>query len=215
MNNAQVQAGRATGLGMQAMANSTTIGVQEKEWCVEQTGTADKVRYTAHVLGFISDAEQERIRAMPTPAELEAAEREAAEPAAPASPEVGIGRPPVQPRQPAGTAPGKEHRIEAPAARPRPVAPGGRGGLDVLLATVASQSFDSDKVAAIKAAAPALRITCAQLGQLLATLSFDSDKVDVALALRPSVMDPAQIAVVLDHFDFDSDRQKVQAAYAR
>lgn len=213
MNNAQVQAGRATGLGMQAMANSTTIGVQEKEWCVEQTGTADKVRYTAHVLGFISDAEQERIRAMPTPAELEAAERAAEQEAAPASPEVG--RPPEQPRQPAGTAPGKEHRIEVPAARPRPVAPGGRGGIDVLLAAVAAQSFDSDKVAAIKAAAPSLRITCAQLGQLLATLSFDSDKVDVALALRPSVMDPAQIAVVLHHFDFDSDRQKVQAAYAR
>lgn len=213
MNNAHVQAGRATGLGMQAMANGTTIGVQEKEWCVEQTGTADKVRYTAHVLGFISDAEQERIRAMPTPAELEAAERAAEEAAVPASPEVG--RPPEQPRQPARTTPGKEHGIEAPAARPRPVAPGGRGGVDVLLAAVAAQSFDSDKVAAIKAAAPSLRITCAQLGQLLATLSFDSDKVDVALALRPSVMDPAQIAVVLHHFDFDSDRQKVKAAYAR
>ena len=87
--------------------------------------------------------------------------------------------------------------------------------MQVLLATVSAQSFDSDKVAAIKAAAPTLRITCQELGQLLAKLSFDSDKVDVALDLRPSVTDRDQVAMILHHFDFDSAREKVQAAYSQ
>ena len=165
------------------------------------------------MLGFVSDAEQDRIRAMPTPAEVEAAERAAESEGA--APEMGIGQPPAQPKPPAIRSPGKERGIEGPAVRPTPVAPGGRGGADVLLAAVAAQTFDSDKVAAIKSAAPSLRITCAQLGQLLSMLSFDSDKVEVALALRGSVMDPGQIGTVLHHFDFDSGREKVQAAYAR
>ena len=196
MNEAQAQAGRATGLAMQAMANGTTIGVQEKDWCVEQTGTADKILYTAHVLGFVSDAEQERIRAMPTPAEVEAA-RLALEEEAAAAPETGTGQPPALP---------------GPSAPP---APNQDGGVASLLATVSAQSFDSEKVAAIKAAAPTLRINCQELGQILASLSFDSDRLEVALALRPTVTDPGQVAVTFHHFDFDSAREKVQAAYTQ
>jgi hypothetical protein len=220
MNNAQNQAGRATGLAAQAMANGTTIGVQEKDWCVEQTGSADKIRYTAHVLGFVSDAEQERIRAMPTVAEQMAAMQAAAAqsgeaPMAPAAtdPAAFSGGELGEVMQAVGADPAALGA--APVGRPPQVAPGGRGGFGVLLAGVQAQSFDSDKVAMIKAAAPSLRISCAEVGQLLGQLDFDSDKVTVALALRGSVMDPGNVGSILHHFDFDSDKAKVTAAYSR
>lgn len=220
MNNAQNQAGRATGLGAQAMANGTTIGVQEKDWCVEQTGSADKIRYTAHVLGFVSDAEQERIRAMPTVAEQMAAMQQAAaaqntEPAIAPAPSASAAVPTGGDLAGMMQAVGVDPAAVMGGGQPPQVAPGGRGGFGVLLAGVQAQSFDSDKVAMIKAAAPALRISCAELGQLLGELDFDSDKVTVALALRGSVMDPGNVGVVMHHFDFDSDKGKVRAAYSR
>lgn len=224
MNGAQNQAGRATGLAAQAMANATSVGVQEKDWCVEQTGSADKIRYTAHVLGFVSDAEQARIRALPTVAEQMAAMQaaQAGDPGAAAmAPTAGptavmpaaVGGDLATMMQAVGVDPAMMGGM--PVAQPPRAAPGGRGGFGVLLAGVQAQDFDSDKVAMIKAAAPALRISCAELSQLLGELDFDSDKVTVSMVLRQSVGDPQNVGSILHHFDFDSDKAKVRQAYAR
>ena len=70
---ARTQAGRVTGLGAQAMARGTRVGVQERGWCVERTQTWGGVRYRAHLLAFVSDEEQARIMALPTFAEQAAA----------------------------------------------------------------------------------------------------------------------------------------------
>jgi len=65
--NAHLQAGLATGLGSVALANGTAIGVQEREWCVVPSQAAGQVLYRAHVLGFVSEHEQDRIRSLPYP----------------------------------------------------------------------------------------------------------------------------------------------------
>jgi hypothetical protein len=102
-----------------------------------------------------------------------------------------------------------------PTEQPPRAAPGGRGGFSVLLASVQAQSFDSDKVSMIKGAAPSLRISCAELDQLLGELGFDSDKVEVAVVLRASVGDPQNAGSLMHHFSFDSDKAKVRGVYAR
>ena len=65
--NAHLQAGLATGLGTLALANGTAIGVQERDWCVIPSLTAGHVLYRAHLLGFVSEHEQDRIRSLPYP----------------------------------------------------------------------------------------------------------------------------------------------------
>lgn len=211
MKNLQKQADQATGLAIQAAANGTSVAVQEKDWCVEQTGSGDQIRHTAHVLGFVSDAEQERIRAMPSPMEQFTAMQASLAQNNPAAAPVGGDPSALMP------ALGVDPALlgGGPAQRPTQVAPGGRAGVGVVLAGVRAQSFDADKVALITSAAPSLRITCAELGLFLAELDFDSDKVTVAVALRASVGDPQNIGSVLHHFDFDSDKKSVLAVYSR
>jgi hypothetical protein len=217
MRNLQKQADQATGLAIQAAANGTSVGVQEKDWCVEQTGSGDQIRHTAHVLGFVSDAEQARIRVMPSPMEQYAAMQAslaqnapAAAPATntPAGMLQAVGIDPAAYAAPAVSHPAVSH----PGVS---ASPGGSAAFSMMLAGVRSQSFDSDKLAIIKAAGPSLRMTCAELGQLLGELSFDSDKVTAAVALRGSVRDPQNVGSVLHHFDFDSDKATVRNAYAR
>ena len=65
--NAHLQAGLATGLGTLALANGTALGVQERDWCIVPSHAAGGVLYRAHLLGFVSEAEQDRIRALPQP----------------------------------------------------------------------------------------------------------------------------------------------------
>ena len=65
--NAHFQAGLATGLGTLALANGTAIGVQERDWCITPSYAAGQVLYRAYVLGFVSEQEQDRIRALPHP----------------------------------------------------------------------------------------------------------------------------------------------------
>ena len=66
--NAHIQAGMATGLGSIAMANGTAIGVQERDWCIQPAAVGGRELYRAFMLGFVSEQEQERIRALPLPA---------------------------------------------------------------------------------------------------------------------------------------------------
>ena len=65
--NAHIQAGLATGLAATALANGTTIGVQEREWCVVPSQVGGQSLYRAHLLGFVSEQEQDRLRALPQP----------------------------------------------------------------------------------------------------------------------------------------------------
>ena len=67
---AHLQAGLATGLGTVALANGTTIGVQERDWCVVPTRVAGVGLFQAHVLAFVSEQEQDRLRALPQPTGL-------------------------------------------------------------------------------------------------------------------------------------------------
>lgn len=203
---AQMQAGRATGLGAQALANDTHLAMQETDWCVEQTGAADRIRYTAHVLGFVSDAEQERIRSMPTAADLTAAGD--ASGVGPSS--LGL----IPGDAPAAPPPSASHMDSPVIGVPRS-ARNGRGGLRALLAEVGVQRFGSDQVAIIKAAAPRLRLSCAEVAQVLRALDFDSDRLEAAVALRGSVTDPENVASILPLFDFDSARARIRAAYGR
>ena len=66
--NVHLQAGLATGLSTLALANGTTIGVQERDWCIAPSYVAGQRLYRAHLLGFVSEQEQDRIRGLPYPA---------------------------------------------------------------------------------------------------------------------------------------------------
>ncbi len=66
--NAHLQAGLATGLGSVALANSTSIGVQERDWCITPAAVGRRTLYHARLLGFVSREEQDRLRALPLPA---------------------------------------------------------------------------------------------------------------------------------------------------
>ncbi|HCH63526.1 MAG TPA: hypothetical protein DFR83_12025 [Deltaproteobacteria bacterium] len=66
--NAHLQAGLATGLGALALANGTSIGVQERDWCIVPMQIGGGRLYQASMLGFVSEAEQARLRALPQPA---------------------------------------------------------------------------------------------------------------------------------------------------
>ena len=180
--------------------------MQETDWCVEQTGAGDRIRYTAHVLGFISDAEQERIRSMPPASELTAGAEASGFGASAGGPIPGDA--PVAPASSASD-------MDAAVVGVRHGARNGRGGLEALLRGFDVQQFGSDKVAMIKAAAPGLRLSCDELAQVLGALEFDSDRLQAAVALRRSVTDPENVASILPLFDFDSARARVRAAYAR
>ncbi len=65
---AHLQAGLATGLGTVALANGTTIGVQERDWCVVPSRASGGLLHQAFLLGFVSEQEQRRLRALPLPA---------------------------------------------------------------------------------------------------------------------------------------------------
>ena len=61
--NAHAMAGWTTGLGTVAVANGTTLAVQERGSCVDRTPSGG---FRAFVLGFVSEAEQERLRGLAT-----------------------------------------------------------------------------------------------------------------------------------------------------
>lgn len=59
------RAGWVTGLGGVALAKGAALDVQEQDWCVRRHQTGAWARYEAAVLGFVSHAEQDRIRSLP------------------------------------------------------------------------------------------------------------------------------------------------------
>lgn len=64
-NQLRTRAGWITGLGAVALTKGALLGVQEQDWCVHRHQRGKRIRYEAAVLGFVSHAEGDRLRALP------------------------------------------------------------------------------------------------------------------------------------------------------
>lgn len=84
-----------------------------------------------------------------------------------------------------------------------------------LLAAVEGESFESDKLSVIKAAAGHNYFSVAQVGSVIDLLAFDSSRVEVVKALRPRVVDPENGFLLSSHLTFASSKQEAVALFSR
>ena len=77
---------------------------------------------------------------------------------------------------------------------------------DALVVGIVDASFSDDKLTLITAAAARNRFTCAQVVEIIDQLSFSSDQLEALAALRPSIIDPHNAALIGGVFTFSSDR---------
>eukprot|EP01122_Echinamoeba_exundans_P010783 TRINITY_DN4102_c0_g1_i1.p1 TRINITY_DN4102_c0_g1~~TRINITY_DN4102_c0_g1_i1.p1 ORF type:complete len:469 (-),score=85.93 TRINITY_DN4102_c0_g1_i1:32-1438(-) len=86
------------------------------------------------------------------------------------------------------------------------------GDISALRSNIRNASFSRDKIAIIQTSANSRTFTCSQVFELLKELPFSEDKHEACLALYPKISDAANFAVVLEAFDFSSDKDRVKKA---
>lgn len=111
----------------------------------------------------------------------------------------------------AGAAPG-ENRIS-----PSQIAYGQNGAaasadISALRSSIRNASFSRDKIAIIQSSANTRSFSCSQVFELLKELPFSEDKHEACIALYPKITDTGNFSVVLEAFDFSSDKDRVKKA---
>jgi hypothetical protein len=86
------------------------------------------------------------------------------------------------------------------------------GDISTLRSNIRNASFSRDKIAIIQTSANSRSFTCSQVFELLKELPFSEDKHEACLALYPKITDAANFSVVLEAFDFSSDKDRVKKA---
>lgn len=163
------------------------VPVRAEEWCITSAKKGKRTRFSARVLGFVSDATVAEAREQ---ARLEA-EREAAAEAAKAQ---GGAQGGPAPAEPAGDA-----REATPPAEARDVTR--------VLAAVRAETASSDKLSALELAVRGARLSAAEARQVLDEFSMSADKLEALKVLAGQVEDPKNWQVLVDAFSFSGDRE--------
>jgi hypothetical protein len=100
----------------------------------------------------------------------------------------------------------------APAA-PTPPCLLSRVELDDLLGAIDGASFERERLAIVRFAAPRHLFAVSQVRELLDRLAFDGEKLAALRALRPRIADPDEGVLLLDAFAFESSRERVLAMF--
>ncbi len=75
---------------------------------------------------------------------------------------------------------------------------------------VKNESFASDKLSVIKIAAKRNKFTVSQLTRLLDLFSFEEDKITCLQIVYPKLTDKKNAHQILNHFEYSSDKEKVE-----
>jgi hypothetical protein len=214
---------------MAGQAVGVQVGVRPTEWCVTSSkNRRGRAKYSARVLGFVSDAdvaaakEQARLAA-----EREQARREAMQEQARLAMEREQDR--LDAEQQArlagggggGTTSPDDGGFDQPTdttdtwsdttttdtftdTTPTP-GPSGRD-VDRILAAVGAESFSDDQLSALRSSVENASLTAAEARRVLDLFAASEDKLSALGLMRDHVSDPQNWHVLVDGFSFSDDR---------
>lgn len=186
--NAARNAALRSARNMAARSTGHLVPVQAEQWCTSTSTKGKKTRYSARVLGYVSNdalalaREQARIEAEQELAAEQAAERDAANPST---------QPASDAAQPSG------------AARSRDV--------DGILAAVQAEASSASKLSALGLAVNGKRLTAAEAVAVLDEFAMGADKIEALELLRDQIEDPDNWHLLVDAFSFSGDREAARA----
>ena len=86
----------------------------------------------------------------------------------------------------------------------------GTGDFNQLLKSVKDASFEGEKIRVLEMAAKHQHFSSKQVGQLVDAYDFSAGKLKAVELTAARITDPAKSYQILEHFDFDADKQKAQ-----
>jgi hypothetical protein len=86
----------------------------------------------------------------------------------------------------------------------------GSGDFQQLLKSIKDADFEGEKIRVLKMAAKHRYFSSAQIGQLVDAYDFSAGKLKAVELTAARITDPQNSYKILDHFDFDADKQKAQ-----
>jgi hypothetical protein len=95
----------------------------------------------------------------------------------------------------------------APAATKPAV---GSGDFNQLLKSIKDADFEGEKIRVLQMAAKHQHFSCKQVGQLVDAYDFSAGKLKAVELTAARITDPQNSYKILEHFDFDADKQKAQ-----
>jgi hypothetical protein len=199
--------------GMAARAVGVNVAVRPQEWCVTATkNKRGKARYSARVLGFVSDAditaarEQARIAAEQAQAQL-AADREQARLAAEREQARLDAEAAARPAPDPANDPGTETPDETTDPTTNPTPSSKPGDIDRILAAIKAEMASSDQLSALSFSLKDARLTAAEARRVLDVFAASSDKLEALEIMSNRIDDPENWQVLVDGFSFSSDRE--------
>jgi hypothetical protein len=207
--------------GMAARATGVNVPVRAQEWCVTSSKKRErsKPRYSARVLGYVSNeeiehareqarlaAEQEQLRleAAREQAKLDA-EREAAAREAAARDAANNPKPVDTVTDDTSTDDTvTDDTTTDDTSTPTPS--GSTGDLDRILTAVQAESFSEDQLSALGFAAKGAKLTAAEARRVLDEFAMGEDKLEALKLLRDKISDPNNWQVLVDAFTYSEDR---------
>ena len=98
---------------------------------------------------------------------------------------------------------------DAAAPASKPAASG--GDFQQLLKSIQNADFAAEKKRILKMGVRGRRFSCKQVGQLIDAFDFSEGKVFVVQMTAKLLSDPGNSFQILEHFEFEADKQKAQA----
>lgn len=99
----------------------------------------------------------------------------------------------------------------APATSSQPAASAvGSGDFNQLLKSIKDADFEGEKIRVLQMAAKHHHFSCKQVGQLVDAYDFSAGKLKAVELTAARITDPQNSYKILEHFDFDADKQKAQ-----
>jgi hypothetical protein len=86
----------------------------------------------------------------------------------------------------------------------------GSGDFNQLLKSIKDADFEGEKIRVLKMAAKHHHFSCKQVGQLVDAYDFSAGKLKAVELTAARITDPQNSYKILEHFDFDADKQKAQ-----
>src|SRR5690606_12879867 len=214
--------------GMAMRTAGVPVAVRAESWCVtsSQKRKRSQPRYSARVLGFVSDEavaqaqehareqarlaaerEQARLDAAREQARLDAEREQARLDAAREQAERDAERERTVPDDGDDSTPDPQ----TPTDQPKTTPPAGGRDIDRILAAVRAEGMSSDKLAALAFSAKKATVTAAEARKVLEEFGMSSDMLEALKLLRDRIEDPENWQVLVDAFSFSADREAARA----
>ena len=121
--------------------------------------------------------------------------------------------PPEVPEEPAAPVePATPEAAVAPVAAPKAMA---APRFSRLLGQFERAEFEDERMGLLRTAATRNHFSCAQLGQVVAALEFGDERVEATRILAPRLVDPENSFTVLEHYEFDDEKEAAAAILDR